>query len=110
MAHSKLLPVRVSSLLVRSRNAIAGYFAAAPGTLKNHLNADELARVTVSALAAGGGIFAVLEAIVLHAGTIFPAPTDAALAGVALTLILEALRRLGHGDEPPASRRPDPAR
>lgn len=83
------------------------YLAAAPGAIKSHLNAQELVRITVAAVAAGGGVFGVLQAVVLNAGTIFPAPADAALAAAVLTLILEANRRLGHGEEParPAARR-----
>jgi hypothetical protein len=63
------------------------------------LNTIELSRITIAALTAGGGILGLLEAILLGVGVIFPAPTDAALAALVLTLILEALRRLAHGQE-----------
>ena len=75
------------------------FLGAAPGALKNHLNRVELVRITVTALMAGGGTLGFLQAIFLNVGTIFPAPSDAALAAAVLTIILESLRRLGHGHE-----------
>ncbi len=80
-------------------SSVRDFFEAVPGSLKGHLNTVELSRITIAALTAGGGILALLEAILLGVGTIFPAPTDAALAALVLTLILESLRRLGHGQE-----------
>jgi hypothetical protein len=78
--------------------------------LRGHLNTEELTRITVAALAAGGGLFGLLQAVVLQIGTIFPAPGDAAFAAVVLTTILEAQRRLGHGEaRSTASRRSRPA-
>jgi hypothetical protein len=83
------------------------FVSAVPGSLKNHLNVQELSRVTVAAISAGGGVFSILQAISAHLGTIFPSATDAAVAAVVLTMILEARRRLGHGGEPiPPARRP----
>jgi hypothetical protein len=75
------------------------YIEEVPGSLKGHLNREELVRVSLTAVTAGGGLFGLLQAISLSAGTIFPAPTDAALAAAVLTAILEVLRRLGHGNE-----------
>jgi hypothetical protein len=96
--------------LPRSRNVLSSgvsrlgrFFAAVPGAIKDHLNSEELLRVSVAALTAGGGVFAVLQALVLHAGEVFPAPADAALATAVLTLILEARRRLAQGKEPAAA-------
>jgi hypothetical protein len=82
------------------------FVSAVPGSLKNHLNVQELSRVTVTAISAGGGVFSVLQAVAAHLGAIFPSATDAAVAAVVLTTILEARRRLGHGGEstPPARR------
>jgi hypothetical protein len=81
-------------------SSIRDFFGAVPGALKGHLNTIELSRITLAALTAGGGILGLLEAILLGAGTIFPAPADAALAALVVTLILESLRRLSHGQEP----------
>ena len=81
-------------------SSIQAFLSAVPGSLKNHLNAEELIRIATTALTAGGGVYGVLQAIILGAGTIFPAPGDAALAAALLTTILEVLRRLGHGTAP----------
>ena len=83
---------------------IGGFFAAVPGSLKNHLNGEELFRITVTAVSAGGGVFGLLSAFALHADTIFPAPADAALAALIIGTILDARRRLGHGAEPSPNR------
>ena len=79
--------------------SVRDFFGPAPGALKDHLNGVELSRITITALTAGGGTLALLQAILLNVGKIFPAPTDAAVAAVFVTLIIEALRRLGHGPE-----------
>jgi hypothetical protein len=79
------------------RDSVRAYFEAAPGALRNHLNAEELARITVTALLAGAVILGILEAILACVGTLFPAPTDAAFAGVIVTFLLDCLRRLDHG-------------
>jgi hypothetical protein len=79
--------------------AIADFFGEVPGALKNHLTASELFRIAVMALAAGGGMFGALQAVVVYVGPIFPAPADAGLASAVLTLILEVLRRLGHAQK-----------
>jgi hypothetical protein len=84
------------------------YLEEVPGSLSGHLNREELVRVSVTALAAGGGLFGLLQALALSAGTIFPAPTDAALAAAVLTAILEVLRRLTHGKG--GDKKPEPPR
>jgi cobalamin synthase len=84
------------------------FFEEVPGSLKGHLNQEELVRVSVTALTAGGGLFGLLQALSLSVGSIFPAPSDAALAAALLTAILEILRRLGHGGE--TSKSPGPPR
>jgi hypothetical protein len=85
------------------------FVGAVPSAVQGHLNVEELARIRWTALLAAVGILGLLQALVLAVGTIFPAPTDAALAGLILTFILESRRRLGHGREPdstgPAGRR-----
>jgi hypothetical protein len=68
--------------------------------LKDHLNGEELLRITVTAVSAGGGVFVLLKAVVLHAGPVFPAPADAALATLIVGTILDVRRRLGHGADP----------
>jgi hypothetical protein len=98
----------------RLRNAyrhLRTFFDEVEDSLKSHLNTKELSRITVTALGAGGGVFALLEAVMRSAGTIFPAPTDAALAATILATILESRRRLKHGSESTSGpRRVPPAR
>ncbi len=79
--------------------SVVSFFGPAPGALKDHLNGTELSRITITALASGGGTLALLQAILANVGVIFPAPADAAVAAVFVTLIIEALRRLNHGPE-----------
>jgi hypothetical protein len=75
------------------------FFAEVPGSIRDHLNSEELLRITITALTAGGGVCGILEAILARTTVIFPAPADAALAAALLAAILEANRRLRHGDE-----------
>ena len=42
----------------------------------------------------------VKKAVMMAAGSIFPAPTDAALAATVLAVVIEVFRRLRHGDDP----------
>jgi hypothetical protein len=79
--------------------SVRDFFGPVPGALKDHLNTTELARIIITSLTAGGGILALLQALIMNVGTIFPAPTDAALAAVILTFLLDSLRRLGHGQD-----------
>jgi hypothetical protein len=89
---------------IKRRFSLRDYVGPAPGALKDHINSVELSRITITALTAGGGTLALLQAILMNVGTIFPAPADAALAAVILTFTLESLRRLGHGEEQSSSR------
>ena len=77
------------------------YPAAVPGALRGHLNTEELARVTIAAIAIGGGAFSLLNALAIQAGAILPGPADSALAVVVFSIIAESRRRLGHGEDPP---------
>jgi hypothetical protein len=89
------------------------FFQEPPGALRDHLNIDELVRVVTVAVTAGGGLYGLLELLVVYAGTIFPAPADAGLAAAVLTLILESRRRLRQGatpPDPPTGRRRLPGR
>ena len=79
--------------------SLLAFFSEVPGSLKNHLNQDELGRVIIASLTAGGGIFGFLQLLVPEVAKLFPDPADAALAGAVLTLILETRRRLSHGVE-----------
>ena len=53
----------------------------------------------IASLTTGGGVLGLLHAVMMNTGTIFPSPTDAAFAAATLTMIMEARRRLGHGEE-----------
>ena len=52
------------------------YPAAVPGSLRGHLITEELARVTIAAIAIGGGAFSLLNALAIQAGAILPGPAD----------------------------------
>ena len=93
------IPRHRSPSLRGLRGALRRYFAAAPGSIENHLNVEELKRTGLAALAAGGGLFGLLQGVVMLAGGLFPAPVDAALATLVFTLICEAGRRLRQGEE-----------
>jgi hypothetical protein len=96
--------LRIKRACQKSLDYAVTFFSVAPGALQSHLNTEELMRIAVASLSAGGGIFGLLEAIMRSAGVVFPAPSDAALAAALLTMILESHRRLQHGDEPRRSR------
>jgi hypothetical protein len=88
------------------RNAlksIRDFLGPAANSLKNHLNARELIRVVVTALVAGGGVAGVLQALLAAVGTVFIGPGDAAVATTVITLVLEVVRRLDHGQPVPTS-------
>lgn len=105
MAPTQIRNGRFATIAAAARR----FFAAAPCSLKNHLNIQELSRITVTAMTAGGGAFAVIQAFVANAQTIFPAAPDAALAVAVMTSILEIHRRLGQGTEAPSCHsRPEP--
>ena len=91
---------RLKVLCINGYFCVVSFFSAVPGTIKSHLNTEELLRIAVTALTAGGGVFGLLEAVMRSAGLIFPAPSDAALAAAVLTMILESHRRLQHGSDP----------
>ena len=74
------------------------FLAAVPGSIKHHLNTEELARITIAAVTTGGGFYGFLQAVVASASSLFLSPNDAALAVAILTLVLETHRRLGHGN------------
>lgn len=102
METNTISPRILSRLLALLRT----FFAAVPGSLKDHLNPQELSRISVTAFSAGGGVFGVLQAVAADTATIFPAPADAALAAAVLTTVIEVRRRLAQGQEPtPAPRR-----
>jgi hypothetical protein len=76
---------------------VGRFFAAVPGSIQGHLNSEELVRVLVTGLSAGGGVLGLLELIRADVGVLFPAPNDAALASAVLTILIEIRRRLTHG-------------
>src|SRR5262249_21177905 len=95
-----------NSFLGGFRTIVSGFFAEVPGAIKGHLNIVEPIRIAVMALAAGGGIFGLLQAIELNVGQIFPAPADAGLASAVLTLLLDVPRRPAQGPHAPSPGRP----
>ncbi len=100
-AHGRSLQALSSPLhnLCRPVSEFLEFLGTVPGSLKKHLNTEELFHITLTALVAGGGMFGLLQMSLNSVGTIFPAPTDAALAGTILTMILEVIRRLRHGTD-----------
>src|SRR4051812_8180585 len=72
------------------------FFAAAPGAVRDHLNVDEMFRVAVAALLAGGGAHGGPVAQTAHLPQIVP-PADASAATAVLAAFVEIYRRLNHG-------------
>lgn len=72
---------------------------APPGSFKDFLNAEELGRIGLTALAVGGGAFGLLTAIAARLGEFFPAPFDAGMAFFIFSAIQETIRRLAQGEE-----------
>ncbi len=97
---------RIVNYLKNLLTKLRDFFGEVPGSIKNHLNTEEIYRITVAALSSGAGFFGLFQAIMLHIGTIFPAPADAAMASLILTVILETYRRLGQGSQPMLQRLP----
>ena len=75
---------------------LSSFFAAAPGAIQAHLNVDEIFRIAVTALLAGGGVYGVLFAEVTHLPQIVK-PADVSAATAVLAALSEIYRRLGHG-------------
>jgi hypothetical protein len=92
--------VSIGNRLESLRIVVCRFWGTVPGSLRNHLNIEELGRITITSLTAGGGLFGLVQALTLTAGLIFPATADAALATAVMTMILETYRRLGQGQEP----------
>lgn len=89
---------------------IAGWLyglKAASGSLRDYLNPVELARVVFPALLHGGGVYAVLTALLDSSSTIFAAPY-AALAVSILTALVQVARFLGQGAAPTPAPIPGP--
>jgi hypothetical protein len=76
--------------------AILGFLGSVPGSVKGYLNVQELLRVAVAAAVAGGGAWGAAAAIVADLPQIMT-PQDLGLATSAVMLLVEVLRRLGHG-------------
>lgn len=77
-------------------SAVGKFFAAAPGAIRGHLNVQEAVRVAVVALLAGGGAWGVLAAELVHLPELVT-PADAGMATAVAGLVVEAVRRFGHG-------------
>lgn len=89
--------------------AIKKFLANVKGSQKGVLIPEELFRAILTSLGSGtvvGLTILVLQAVLNHVTAIFPDPAIASLASVSLTLILDLLRRQGHG-EIPAPAAPD---
>lgn len=80
---------------------IGKFLGPAVGSIKGHLNIEELLKTLVTAVLAGGGILGVLTALIPVIGVIVPNAADAALATGVLTVIVDVVRRLQHGTAPP---------
>lgn len=97
--------------MIRSLAAIKDFFGAVRGGLKNVVNAEEIFRSIVASFGAGGLVglaITILTAVLAHAAVIFPNPAVAALATTVITLVVDLLRRLSHGDEPAPEPVPSP--
>ena len=69
---------------------------AAVGSVRDYLNPVELVRVVLPALLHGGGVYAVLSAMIGSAQTIFT-PAFAGAAVALLTALVQVARLLEHG-------------
>ncbi len=88
---------------------IKRFFAAVADGTKGFLNVEELTRSIVTALGSGSVLalaLTVVQAMLAHVALIFPDPTVGALATTVLTLVVDLLRRLNHGEPAPT---PGPA-
>lgn len=80
-----------------------GFFGAVAGSVKGILIPEELYRSIVTALGSGGFVgigLAIVQAILDHVGFIFPNPAVGGLMTLALTLVLDLLRRQNQGAPP----------
>jgi hypothetical protein len=75
---------------------VLAFFGEVPSSIRDHLNVDEIVRITVAALLAGGGIGGVMAELVTNLPALI-SPTDLGLATASIAAILEIARRLGHG-------------
>lgn len=75
---------------------ILAFLGSAPNAVRDHLNVNELVRIVVAAVMAGGGAY---EAFVALAGSIpsWVAPGDVGLATGVLLTLTEVWRRLRQG-------------
>ena len=88
-------------------NKILAFFGPVANSIKGSVNTAEIVRVTLTALVSGGGVLGVLTAYQGDLSVILtsPTPVSLALAGYALTFVIDLARRLNHGTRP---RRPRP--
>jgi hypothetical protein len=80
---------------------------ASDGSLRNYINPAELVRVVLPALLHGGGVYAILTAILGSAGTIFSA-SSLGVAVAVLTALVQVVRMFEQG-EPAPTPAPSPA-
>jgi len=85
-------------------NFIARFIGPVPGAIAKHLNVQELVRIVVTTITSTGSAAAILPALLAHVGLFVAAP-DVAFASALLTVIVEIVRRLGHGAPLPAALR-----
>jgi hypothetical protein len=82
---------------------IKEFLAAVSGAKKGLLVPEELFRSVVTALGSGsalGLVLMVLQTVVTNVALIFPNPIVASLATMSLSLVIDLVRRLGHGAAP----------
>jgi hypothetical protein len=83
--------------------SLRNFFATVHGSVKGLIAPEELYRSIVTALGSGSvvGLFIlVIESVLAHVATVFPAPGTSTLATMLLTLILDLLRRQNQGVTP----------
>ena len=83
-------------------NKILAFFGPVATSIKGSVNTAEILRVTLTALVSGGGVLGVLTAYQGDLSVILtsPTPVSLALAGYALTFVIDLVRRLNHGTAP----------
>jgi hypothetical protein len=84
--------------------SIKRFFAVSESSLQGYLSVEDLYRSILTSLGSGtliGVLILVVQGMLSNVATIFPNPSVASMATVALTLILDLLRRQSQGGVTP---------
>lgn len=85
------------SIIIKLVSLVAKFFGPSAGSIKKYFNVVELLKVAAVAIFSGGGALGAILAVEHHAGVIFPAHIEHAIAVAALAAGVELYRRYFHG-------------